>query len=82
MRNERRTSLAAGLLFLSTFVTAIAANEVFQPVLDDPVAHVTGAGSDNRIFLGALMELLLVIANIGTAVVTSREISTAVSTRG
>ena len=28
-----------------------------------------GAGHDNRIFLGALLELLLIIANIGTAVV-------------
>ena len=30
---------------------------------------MTGAGSDNRIYLAALLELILIIANIGTAVV-------------
>ena len=30
-----------------------------------------GAGADNRIFLGAFLELILIIANIGTAVVCS-----------
>jgi hypothetical protein len=38
-------------------------------VLDDPVGYIAGAGHDKQIFLGALLELLLIIANIGTAVV-------------
>jgi uncharacterized protein DUF4386 len=38
-------------------------------VLDDPVGYIAGAGQDNRIFFGVLLELLLIIANIGTAVV-------------
>jgi hypothetical protein len=62
-------SLTAGVLFLVTFVTAIAAVALFQPVLDHPIRYVAGAGSDNRIFFGAFLELLLVVANIGTAVV-------------
>jgi hypothetical protein len=37
--------------------------------LDDPFGYVANGGSDNRIFFGALLELLLIIANIGTAVV-------------
>jgi hypothetical protein len=37
-------------------------------VLDDPVGYVAGAGQDNRIVFGALLELLLIVANIGTAV--------------
>jgi hypothetical protein len=37
--------------------------------LDDPVGYVAGASSDNRISFGAFLELLLIIANIGTAVV-------------
>ena len=40
-----------------------------QPVLDDPAGYIAGAGSDNRIFLGAFLELLLILANVGTAVV-------------
>ena len=38
-------------------------------MLDDPVGYIAGAGQNNRIFFGALLELLLIIANIGTAVV-------------
>lgn len=67
--NPQTIARVAGVLFLITFITSIAALVLFQPVLDHPVAYVTGAGADNRIFFGALMELLLVIANIGTAVV-------------
>jgi Domain of unknown function (DUF4386) len=58
-----------GLLYLMTFVTSILALLLFQPVLDDPIGYVANGGSDNRIFFGALLELLLIIANIGTAVV-------------
>jgi hypothetical protein len=57
------------VLFLLTFATSIPALALFQPVLDDPVGYVANGGSDNRIFFGAFLELLLIIANIGTAVV-------------
>jgi hypothetical protein len=66
---SRRISLAAGVLFIITFITSIPALYLFQPVLDDPAGYVAGAGSDNRIFLGAFLELLLILANVGTAVV-------------
>ena len=33
------------------------------------MGYIAGAGHDNQIFFGALLELLLIIANIGTAVV-------------
>jgi hypothetical protein len=65
----RRISLTFGVLFLITFVTSILALWLYQPVLDDPAGYVAGAGHDNRIFLGAFLELLLIIANIGTAIV-------------
>jgi hypothetical protein len=65
----RRISFAFGVLFLITFVTSIPALALYQPVLDDPVGYVANGGSDNRIFFAALLELLLIIANIGTAVV-------------
>jgi Domain of unknown function (DUF4386) len=66
---ERRISVAFGVLYLITFVTSIPALWLFQPVLDDPQGYIAGAGADNRIYLGALLELILIIANIGTAVV-------------
>ena len=57
------------MLYLITFVTSIPALLLYQPVLDDPVGYIAGAGHDKRIFFGALLELLLIIANIATAVV-------------
>jgi hypothetical protein len=58
-----------GVLYLITFVTSIPALLLYEPALRHPVAFVAGAGNVNRIYLGALLELLLIIANIGTAVV-------------
>ncbi len=65
----RGISLAAGILFLITFITSIPAYALFQPVLDDPAGYIAGAGDDNRIYLGVTLEMLLIVANIGTAVV-------------
>jgi hypothetical protein len=58
-----------GVLYLITFVTSIPALLLYQPVLDNPVSYIASAGHDKRILLGALLELLLIVANIGTAVV-------------
>jgi hypothetical protein len=69
MSAHRRISLAFGVLYLITFATSIPALWLFQPVLDDPQGYIAGAGADNRIYFGALLELILIIANIGTAVV-------------
>ena len=58
-----------GVLYLITFFTSIPAFFVFYaPVLDD-LRYIVGAGADNSVALGALLELILIIANIGTAVV-------------
>ena len=67
--DSRRISFAAGVLFLITFVTSITALLLFQPVLDDPVGFIAGAGQDNRIFAGVTLELILIVANVATAVV-------------
>lgn len=69
MNSARRIALVAGVLFLITFITSIPALYLFQPVLDDPAGYIAGAGDDNRIYLGALLEMLLIVANVGTAVV-------------
>jgi hypothetical protein len=66
---SRRISLAFGALYLITIIASVPALILFQPVLDDPQGYIAGAGADNRIYLGALLELILIIANIGTAIV-------------
>ncbi|HST17729.1 MAG TPA: DUF4386 domain-containing protein [Gaiellaceae bacterium] len=58
-----------GVLYLLTFITSIPALLLYEPALRHPVAFVAGSGNVNGIYLGAFLELLLIIANIGTAVV-------------
>jgi hypothetical protein len=65
----RRTAFVAGLLFIITFVVSIpAALVLYTPVLDHP-GSIVGAGADSRIALGAFLEMILIVANIGSAVV-------------
>jgi hypothetical protein len=58
-----------GVLYLITFVTSIAALALYETALRHPVRYTAGAGHEKQILFGALLELLLIIANIGTAVV-------------
>ena len=69
MGADQRNARIFGVLFIVTFITSIPALALFQPVLDDPAAYIAGGGKDIQIYLGALLELLLIIANVGTAVV-------------
>jgi hypothetical protein len=69
MSLDQKRARVFGVLYLITFATSIPALLLFQPVLDDPVGYIAGAGHDKRILFGALLELLLIISNIGTAVV-------------
>ena len=57
------------MLFLITFVTSISALVLYETVLRHPRSYIAGAGHDKQVLFGALLELLLIIANIGTAVV-------------
>ncbi len=63
----RRLALIGGVLWLITFATSIPAFFFFYaPVLDD-VNYIVGSGEDARIATGALLEMLLILANVGTA---------------
>jgi hypothetical protein len=68
MTPSRKTALAVGVLFILTFVTSIAGVIAYGPVLSDPL-YVVNAGSNTGVFVGAFLELLLIITNIGCAVV-------------
>ena len=69
MADDQRTARIFGVLFIITFLTSIPAALLFQPVLNDPAGYLAGDGQDNQIRLGAFLEFLLIIANVGTAVV-------------
>ena len=66
--NPQKIARVTGVLFLITFITSIPAYFFYVPVLDDP-RYIVGAGADTSVRLGALLELMLIIANIGTAIV-------------
>jgi hypothetical protein len=69
MADDQRHARLFGVLFIITFITSIGALALFQPVLDDPAGYITGGGKDNQIYLATFLELLLIISNVGTAVV-------------
>ena len=69
MNPERRTASLAGWLFIVTFVASIPAYFIcYKPLLDHP-NYIVGSGADGRIALGAFLEMIVIVANIGTAVV-------------
>jgi len=66
--NPQKIARVTGVLFVITFITAIPPFVfLYVPVVDDP-RYIVGAGADMRVSLGAFLELILIIANIGTAV--------------
>jgi hypothetical protein len=66
----RRTSLAAGILYLISFVS-IPSLLLYNPVRDN-ADFVLGAGSDTGVLLAAFLEVVVALAGIGTAVVLFR----------
>jgi hypothetical protein len=69
LRSHRKIALVTGVLFVITFFTSIPPFVfLYVPVVDDP-RYIVGAGADTSVALGAFLELILIIANIGTAVV-------------
>jgi hypothetical protein len=67
--NPQKIARVFGVLYLITFLTSIPALFIFYaPVLDDP-RYILGAGADTGVQWGAFLEMILIVANIGTAVV-------------
>jgi len=68
-QTARTIALVTGVLFIITYITSIPpVLFLYGPVLNDP-RYIVGAGADNGVSLGAFLELLLIVANIGTTVV-------------
>jgi hypothetical protein len=69
METDQRNARMFGALFIVTFLTSIPAALIFQSIVDDPAGYIAGSGNDNVIYLAVLLEFVLIIANVGTAVV-------------
>ncbi len=65
--NPRRLAIAAGILYLVTHVTSIAAVALYQPLVGS-TDYVTAPGSDSGVILGALLDVILALAVVGTSV--------------
>src|SRR5664279_3798823 len=63
---HRKISLTAGILYLLTFVS-IPTLALYRPVKG--ANYVLGSGSDNAPIIGAILEIIVALAGIGTAVV-------------
>jgi Domain of unknown function (DUF4386) len=61
----RKTALVAGVLYLLTFVS-IPTLGLYVPVHDPN--YVLGPGPDTGVFLGGILEVIVALAGVGTAV--------------
>ena len=64
----RRTAYVVGVLFVITYITSIAAKFAFYPPFLENADYIVGDGEDTRVLWGAVAEMILIFANIGTAV--------------
>lgn len=66
-RPDQRRARVAGALYLATFATSIPTLWLYDAVLNDP-DFVLGAGDTGSVRWGAVLEVMLAFACIGTAV--------------
>ena len=66
MTSLRKTALVAGVLYLLTFVS-IPTLALYAPVRDPN--YIVGPGPDTAVLVGGILEIIVALAGIGTAVV-------------
>jgi len=66
MTSSRKIALAAGVLYLLTFVS-IPTFALYGPVKG--ANYITGAGTDTAVIIGGILEIIVALAGISTAVV-------------
>lgn len=64
--STRKTSVVAGILYLLTFVS-IPTLSLYGSVHDPN--YILGPGSDNAVIIGGILEIIVALTSIGTAVV-------------
>jgi len=66
MDSTRKTALVAGVLYLVTFVS-IPTLALYGPVHER--SFITGPGPDTAVIVGGILEMIVALAGIGTAIV-------------
>lgn len=67
MKTHRRISLTAGILYLLTFVSIPSLAYFYVPV--KTAGYIIGSGSDTHMIIGGILEVIVALAGISTAVV-------------
>src|SRR5574342_334277 len=62
----RKIALAGGILYLLTFVS-IPIGFLYSSILNDP-NYIVGSGPDTPVIIGGILEIIMALACIGTAV--------------
>jgi hypothetical protein len=65
MDSTRKTALVAGLLYLLTFVSIPT---LFLYTQVRAANYIVGPGPDTRVYIGVILEMIVALAGIGTAV--------------
>jgi hypothetical protein len=66
MDSMRKTALAAGVLYLLTFLS-IPRLALFGPILDNP-NYILGSASGTGVLVGVVLEMIVALAIVGTGV--------------
>jgi hypothetical protein len=64
--SSRKISLAAGILYLLTFVS-MPIGFLYSAILNDP-NYIVGSAPDTPVIIGGILEIIVALAGIGTAV--------------
>ena len=67
MEAMRKTALVAGVLYLLSFVSIPSPFFLYAQVRTNP-EYILGPGPDTAVFVGGLLEIIVALAGIGTAV--------------
>ena len=67
MEAMRKTALVAGVLYLLTFVSIPSPFFLYAQVRTNP-EYILGPGPDTAVFFGGILEIIVALAGIGTAV--------------
>src|SRR6476661_8392440 len=67
MNRTRKIALVAGILYLLTFVSIPSPFVLYDQVRNNR-EYILGAGPDTPVFFGGLLEIIVALAGIGTAV--------------
>ena len=66
MASSRKISLAGGILYLLTFAS-MPIGFLYSAILKDP-NYIVGSGPDTPVIIGGILEIIVALAGIGTAV--------------